>query len=194
MSQQKETQVATVYAKDPKEWRAWLRKNHKTEKKVYLIKYKKHTGKPSVTSREAMEEAICFGWIDTTIKRLDDERYMQTFVPRTKNSRWSKNTLSYAKRLMGEKKMTKDGLKAYEEGRKKPVISMGLPKNPKTPDDLKKELEKSKKAKENFNNFAPSYRRFYIYQIVRAKRPETRQKRIREVVRRSRENKKPADP
>ena len=94
--------IKTIYAKNRKQWGAWLRKNHKKENKVNLIKYKKHTGKPSLTPKEAMEEAICFGWIDTTVNRLDEERYMQRFSKRSKNSRWSKNTLSYAKKLIEE--------------------------------------------------------------------------------------------
>jgi len=180
----------TVYAKNRKEWREWLRKNHNKESSVYLIKYKKHTNKPSVTSKEAMEEAICFGWIDTTMKRLDDERYRQTFVKRKKNAKWSNNTLRYAKALIKKRKMTAAGLKAYEEGFKKPTIDRNLPKNPKIPYYLKKELEKNKKAKENFDKFAPSYRRFYIYWVKAAKREKTRKKRLKEVVKRASENKK----
>ena len=179
-----------VYAKNRKEWREWFKKNHRKESKVYLILYKKHTKKPTLNKREAMDGAICFGWIDTTIKRVDDERYTQCFVKRNKNSRWSNNTLSYAKRLIKEKRMTQAGLKMYKEGLKKQTIDHNLPKNPKTPDDLKKELEKNKESKKNFNNFAPSYKRFYIYWIERAKRKETRNKRIKEVVKRARENQK----
>lgn len=184
-------EAGTFYARNRGEWREWLRKNHKKEKEVRLIKYKKHTEKPSLSSREAMEEAICFGWIDTTVKRMDDERYIQRFVKRGKNGRWSNNTLSYAKRLIKERKMTAEGLKAYREGLKKPVIDHGLPKNPETPEDLKEELERNNGSKENFNSFAPSYKRAYIYWIEKAKRDETRKKRIREVVKRSLENKKP---
>lgn len=87
-------------AKNREDWRNWLKKNHLEETKVILIKYKKHTGKSSITNREAMEEAICFGWIDTTVKRIDDEKYSQTFVKRNKNSKWSINTLSYGKELL----------------------------------------------------------------------------------------------
>ena len=181
----------TFYAKNKKEWRDWLRKNHKKENKIYLIRYKKHTKKPTLNTQEAMDEAICFGWIDTTINRLDEERYVQCFVKRKKNAGWSNNTLSYAKRLIKERKMAKEGLKAYELGLKKPTIDHNLPKNPKTPEDLIKALEKNKKAKENFNNFAPSYKRVYIYSIEKAKRPETRKKRIDDVVKRSTLNKKP---
>jgi len=177
----------TFYARSRKEWREWLRKNNNKEKKISLILYKKHTGKPSLSKKEAMDEAICFGWIDTTIKRMDDERYTQSFVKRNKNSRWSNNTLSYARRLIKERKMTKAGLKAYEEGRKKPVIDHGLPRNPKTPKDLMAALGK---AKEKFHNLAPSYRRDYIYWIEKAKRKETREKRINETVKRIVSNQK----
>ena len=79
--------VKAFYPKNRQEWRNWLEKNHDKEKKVAVIKYKKHTGKPSISHKESMEEAICFGWIDTTLKRLDDERYGVTFVKRNKNSR-----------------------------------------------------------------------------------------------------------
>jgi uncharacterized protein YdeI (YjbR/CyaY-like superfamily) len=180
--------IKKFYARSREEWREWLRKNHRKESSVYLIKYKKHTKKPTVTSKEAMEEAICFGWIDTTMNRLDDEKYMQRFVKRNKNSRWSNNTIKYAKRLIKEKKMRAAGLKAYNEGLQKPTIDHNLPKNPDVPKDLKKELDKDKKAKENFYSFAPSYKRFYIYWIENAKREETRKRRINEVVKRSHNN------
>ena len=77
-----------------KAWRAWLQKHHLKEKKVGLICHKKHTGKLFLTHREAMEDAICFGWIDTTIKRLDEDRYIRYFARRTDKSRWSENTYS----------------------------------------------------------------------------------------------------
>jgi uncharacterized protein YdeI (YjbR/CyaY-like superfamily) len=180
-----------IYAGTRQEWRAWLRKNHRKEKKVYLIKYKKHTGKPSLNNREAMEEAICFGWIDTTIKRIDDERYQQCFAKRTKHSRWSNNTLRYAEDMIRKRKMSKFGMLMYELGKKKPTIEHNLPRNPEIPEDLGKGLKG--KAKENFQSLAPSYRRFYIYWIENAQRPETRRKRIEEVIRRSEKNLKPSE-
>jgi uncharacterized protein YdeI (YjbR/CyaY-like superfamily) len=182
--------IPEVYAADRKEWRAWLRKNHKKEKKVDLISYKKHTGKPSLTHKESMEEAICFGWIDTTMRRIDEERYSRSFCRRTDKSRWSNATLSYAKDMIKKKKMANEGLKRYEEGLKKPVIDHNLPKNPETPKDLKKLFENNKKAKACFEMLAPSYRRTFIYWIERAKRKETRDKRIKEVVNKCRDGKK----
>jgi uncharacterized protein YdeI (YjbR/CyaY-like superfamily) len=181
--------IPTCTVKTKKEWRTWLRKNHKKESKVFLISYKKHTGVPSISHKEAMEEAICFGWIDTTLKRLDDERYQRCFVKRTEKGRWSKNTLSYAEKMIKHRKMTKLGMVMYQAGLRNTIISHDLPKNPEIPQDLLSAL--TGKAKENFANFAPSYRKFYIYWIERAKRPETRMKRIKEVARRAKKNKKP---
>ncbi len=178
-----------VYAKDRKEWRAWLRVHHKKETQIWLIHYKKHTGKPALTHRESMEEAICYGWIDTTIKKIDEERYVRGFARRNRNSRWSNATRGYAKELIRRKKMAKAGLHAYREGLKKPTIDVDLPKNPRMPADLKRAL--SQEALKNFDRFAPSYRRLYLRWILLAKRPETRAKRIQEVIRRSLDNRKP---
>ena len=170
--------VPECYASTANDWRGWLRGNHHKEKMVYLIKYKKHTGKPSLNNREAMDEAICFGWIDTTVKRLDGDRYRQCFVKRNENCRWSRNTLRYAKELIKRKKMTKAGMEMYLLGLRRPVIDHGLPKNPNVPADFARELLKHHQAKVYFEKLAPSYRRYSIYWIERAKRPETRKKRI----------------
>ena len=183
--------IPTVHPKSRAAWRTWLAKNHNKKTKVALVKYKKHTGKPTISHQEAMDEAICFGWIDTTVNRLDDERYIRRFAKRTKKSRWSNATQRYAKRLIKEGRMTPAGLEAYQWGLKHPVIDHGLPKNPPIPADLKKALTKSKKAQQHFTHFAPSYKRFYIYWIEKAKLPETRKRRIADVYQRALENKKP---
>ncbi len=169
-------EVPECHAKTRKEWRTWLEKHHQSEKKVHLICHKKHTGVPSMSHRESMEDAICFGWIDTTLKRLDENTYRRTFAKRNKNSKWSSATQSYAKRLIKEKLMTPAGLKAYKEGLKKPVIDHGLPKNPDIPKDLEDKLAKDDLT--FFNSLSPSNKRLFIYWIEKAKRPETRAKRI----------------
>lgn len=180
----------TVYAKNKDEWRAWLEKNHLKETKIALIKYKKHTGKPSLTHKESMDEAICFGWIDTTIKRLDEDRYMRRFARRNKNSKWSDATLGYAKRLIAEGKMSPYGLQMYKEGLAKPTHDAGIPKNPTMPADLKKALKENPTAETIFKTFPPSYTRTYYRWILRAKQPATRAKRIDAVVKRALENRK----
>ena len=135
------------YAKTRKGWRIWLKKNHEKENKISLVRYKNHTGKPSPTHREAMEEAICFGWIDTTIKRLDNERYIINFVKRKNTGKWSNNTLRYAKELEKQGKMSPAGLFAYKNGLSKPTHDSGIPANPSTPNDLLKILTKTKSRK-----------------------------------------------
>jgi uncharacterized protein YdeI (YjbR/CyaY-like superfamily) len=168
-----------IHPETRKEWRAWLRKHHKKETKVNLVSWKKHTKKPSFSHNEAMREAICFGWIDTTVKRLDEDRYQRSFVRRTHKSSWSNNTIRYAEEEIAKKKMSKFGMEMYEIGELKPTIDYNLPKNPDTPEDLKKALGKHL---DKFKKLAPSTRRYHIYYIEKAKRTETRQKRIKQVV------------
>ena len=171
-----------IYAGTIKEWRGWLRKNHKKETKVDLIIYKKHTGKPTLSHLEQMKEAICFGWIDTTLKRLDDEKYRRTFMKRTSKSRWSNNTIRYAEEQIKKGRMSKFGMEMYLLGKSKPTIDHNLPKNPEAPEDLKKALGK---------HITTSTKRLFIYQVIKSKRPETRQKWIQWVVDKVKENKKP---
>lgn len=173
-------QEITIYTR--KEWRDWLSKNHDKESKVAIIIHKKHTGKPSISHRESMEEAICFGWIDTTLKRLDEDRYVRNFAKRTDKSRWSNNTLSYAKDMIKKRLMTSAGLKRYKEGLKKPSLDLNLPEN-HIPKELKKEFEKSKKFKDAFEHIAPSMRKMFVHMLERAKLPETKKKRIMDIKR-----------
>ena len=176
------SETPTFLAETRASWRSWLIKHHQKEKKVYLVKYKKHTGKPSLTNREAMEEAICFGWIDTIVKRLDDHTYQQCFVKRNEKSRWSNNTQRYAREMIAQGKMTPPGMHAYQEGLKKPVIDFDLPKNPPIPADLRLALGEHSSAEKNFLAFPPSVRTMFVRWILRAIRPETRKNRIKVVV------------
>ena len=171
--------MKTITAFNRDDFRRWLAKNHDKEDKVSVVVYKKHTGKSSPSHRELMEEAICFGWIDTILKRLDEERYIRTFSRRNKNSKWSDNTLMYGKQLIKEKKMTAIGLKFYKEGLKKPTHDFGIPKNPDMPIELKKALNKNKKAKDNFEKYSVSLKKVFYRWILRGKREETRTKRIK---------------
>jgi uncharacterized protein YdeI (YjbR/CyaY-like superfamily) len=171
--------MKTITAFTRNDFRKWLIKNHDKESKVFVVVYKKHTQKPSPSHRELMEEAICFGWIDTTIKKLDEDRYIRSFVKRNQNSKWSDNTLRYGKELIKDGKMTPTGLKFYKEGLKKPTHDAGIPKNPNMPAELKKALDKNKKAKDSFDKFTPSSKKMIYRWILRGKREETRTKRIK---------------
>jgi len=172
------------------DFRRWLRKNHEKERRVAIILHKKHTGKPVPTHRELMEEAICFGWIDTIVKRLDENKYFRNFTKRNENSRWSENTLSYAKKLIKDKKMAPMGLKFYKLGLKKPVHGYGVPKNPDIPIELKRILSKDKKTKEKFNKLPPSKKKMIYRWIISAKLPKTKKRRIEKVIRLLNEGKK----
>ncbi|PIN73510.1 hypothetical protein COV20_04780 [Candidatus Woesearchaeota archaeon CG10_big_fil_rev_8_21_14_0_10_45_16] len=170
--------MQTIHPKSKEEWRKWLEKNHLKEVKVCLLKHKKHTGKPTITNPEAMREAICFGWIDTTVKRIDEDTYCQFFAKRNHNSRWSNNTLRYAKELIKEKKMAPQGLKMYKEGLQKPTLDEDVPHTPEIQKELKVALEKNKEAAEKFDRLPPSRRKVYLRWIEKAKRDETRMKRV----------------
>ena len=185
----KDKRESSFYARNRSEWRAWLQKNHDNESKIALLKYKKHTGKPSLSHKESMEEAICFGWIDTTIKRIDDDTYIRRFARRTDKSKWSDNTLRYAKELIANGRMTPAGLIRYKEGLSRPTHDYGIPKDPDVPLDLKKAL-KSQGVWEKFESVAPSVRRMHLRWILRAKQSETRKKRIAAVVSFTEKNKK----
>jgi uncharacterized protein YdeI (YjbR/CyaY-like superfamily) len=184
----------TLYAVNRDDWRAWLKKNHSSQKEVWLIYYKKHTGKPRIPYDDAVEEALCYGWIDSTVKRIDDEKYAQKFTPRNQKSNWSELNRKRARKMIKAGKMTEVGLSKFKQAgnQKKEKTQDTRPKRRLViPSDLKKALSTNKKALENFKNFAPSYRRLYIGWISAAKRPETREKRIKQTVKWSAENKKP---
>ena len=176
------SEIKRIHPDSQENWRKWLEENHSKEKEVYLIHYKKHTSKRAMSSQEAMDEAICFGWIDTTMKRLDKDRYMQKFVRRKKTGNWSKNTIKYAKRLIKEGKMTPAGLRAYKLGLKRELIDVDISTSPETLQKLKQALAKNKKAEGFFNKVAPSHRRMWLRWLVRAKREKTKEARIAKIL------------
>ena len=183
-----------LYVTDRDKWRMWLKKNHKAKKEIWLIYYKKHTGKPRIPYDDAVEEALCFGWIDSTVKRIDDERYAQKFTPRNVNSSWSELNIKRAREMIAQGKMARTGLAKFDEAKKnikKEKKVKPAKKRLAIPPDLKKALSTNKKARENFNNFAPSYKKLYIGWITDAKKIETREKRVKHTVKWAAENKKP---
>jgi uncharacterized protein YdeI (YjbR/CyaY-like superfamily) len=145
--------------------------------------YKKHTGRTSISYTDAVEEAICFGWIDGQIKKIDDDRYMQRFTPRKPKSLWSEINVDRAKKMIALGYMTEIGLKALEEGTKtKERIPSS--KNFSVPLYLRTALSKNKKAWNNFQSFSPSAQLAYVYWVTSAKTEETRQKRIEKIIER----------
>ena len=107
--------MKTFYAPDRATWRAWLSKNHDKEKEIWLVYYSKSSGKPTVSYNDAVEEALCFGWIDSKEKGLDSERFMGRFTPRKPKSNWSPSNRERAKRLIEHNLMTASGRKALPQ-------------------------------------------------------------------------------
>ena len=105
--------MKTTYAKDRREWRTWLQKNHDKCDEIWLIYYKKDSGKPRVPYEDAVEEALCFGWIDGKIKKIDEACFAQRFTPRRPRSSWNETNIQRAERLIAEGKMTPTGLAAF---------------------------------------------------------------------------------
>jgi uncharacterized protein YdeI (YjbR/CyaY-like superfamily) len=174
----------TLRVTNREDWRTWLKENHDKEKEVWLIFYKKHTGKPGVPYDDAVEEALCFGWIDSIVKRIDDEKYAQKFTPRKPDSKWSQSNKKRVEKMIKEDRMTEAGLAlinaAKKSGKWEQVISQ--PKELNIPPGVKDALSANKKAWENFNKLAPSYKKQYIGWITTAKKEETRQLRLKEAV------------
>jgi uncharacterized protein YdeI (YjbR/CyaY-like superfamily) len=182
----------TLYFTNRAQWRDWLKKNYKEKKDAWLVYYKKHTGKPTIPYDDAVEEAICFGWIDSTVRRIDEERYKQRYTPRNIKSVWSDSNVKRAGRMIKAGKMTDEGLDKYIKGSRDNtrLLENGITSNKKMiiPGELKEGLKKNKKAWENFNNFADSYKKMYIFWYMDAKRDETRSKRMKEIIKRSEKN------
>ncbi len=174
-----------LYVTSRDDWRAWLRRNHDTEKEVWVIYYKKHTGKPSIPYDDSVEEALCFGWVDSIIKRIDDEKFARKFTPRKAKSSWSEANKRRARRMMREGKMTEAGLGKIREAEKSGEWFRIPPARRELviPPYVKAALARNKKALENFNNLAKSYKRQYVGWITSAKREETRKRRLAEAIR-----------
>lgn len=186
----------TVHPKTRKAWRQWLEKNHLSSPGIWLIYYKKGTGKSRVSYDESVEEALCFGWIDSLPRKLDIERAMLKFTPRKPKSVWSDLNKVRVKRLVENKLMTRAGLDKIEQAKKNGSWDILNSTNYQAdtnalPVDLQKALSVNNKALENFLSFTKGYRRQFLFWIDSAKRTETRSARIQQTVLMAAANKKP---
>ncbi|MFC2117126.1 YdeI family protein [Bacteroidota bacterium] len=175
------------------EWREWLENNYNIEDEIWLIHYKKHSGKCGFTYDEAVEEALCFGWIDGIMKRIDDEKHTIRYTPRRKRSVWSELNKKRVKKLIKEGKITEAGMKKIREAKESGEWEKALLREDvsKIPDDLKNALKENIIAKDKFENYSPSIKKQFIWWINDAKKEETRQRRILKVIKMIEENIKP---
>lgn len=175
----------TITMKSRAEWRTWLSENHERSAGVWLMYYKKGANQHSVEYEASVEEALCFGWVDSIIRKLDEEKYVRKFTPRNEKSRWSALNKKRAEKMIHEGFMTQHGMKKIEAARQngswgakeqRPVLKFErLP-------EFAAALQKSKKARETFDRLAWTHQKQYLGWIETAKRPETRERRIAESV------------
>ena len=164
-------------------WRRWLHSNHASASGVWLQFHKKNAARASVTYPEAVEEALCFGWIDGIVKSLDEQSYVQLFTPRKPKSTWSRSNKARVERLIAAGLMTAAGLEKIELARHNGSWeSLDSVEALEVPDDLRRALARNRKARENFEKLSPSRKKQLLYRVNGARRPETRRKRIREVI------------
>jgi len=181
-----------LYVTNRDDWCAWLRKNYETKKEVWLIYYKKHTSKPSIPYDDSVEEALCFGWIDNIIKRIDNEKFARKFTPRKGKSKWSEANKKRARKMIKVGKMTEAGLAKIRETKKSGEwFKIASPRKELViPSYVKETLAKNQKALANFNNLAKSYKRQYVGWITSAKRETTRRRRLAEAIKLLEKNEK----
>lgn len=178
----------TLYVVKREDWRAWLKKYSKTEKEIWLIYYRKSSGKPRIEYNAAVEEALCFGWIDSIEKGIDDERFAQRFSPRKLKSIFSETNRERVKRLIKQKKMTQAGLTAIAH-----AFDIENPEGDeyKIPEDILTELKKDKIVWKNFQTYTKSYKRMRVGWIDAArKRPDEFKKRLNYFIKMTTKNKK----
>lgn len=175
----------TVHLTTRAAWRAWLARHHATKREIWLIYYKKSSGKRRVAYGDAVEEALCFGWIDTTTKALDADRYAQRFTPRKRGSNWSTPNLIRVRHLVTNGLMTPAGVahipsrraaKDFRAKHKKRLTGTTV-----APRDLSAELRRNGKAAAFWKVLTPGYKRLYIRWMTDAKRADTRRRRVAEV-------------
>jgi uncharacterized protein YdeI (YjbR/CyaY-like superfamily) len=169
--------IATLDLRSRQEWRDWLAAHHGAQTEIWLLFHKKHTGVACLSYAESVEEALCYGWVDSLIKRLDEDRYARKFTPRKVDSRWSEiNRRRYAD-------LAARGLLAAPGLARPPTDRDYDRSQPATlPDYIASRLKRNKRAWKNFASLAPSYRRNLVAWIHSAKREATRQKRLNEAV------------
>lgn len=175
--------IKIFHAKTRKAWRSWLEKNHKKEKGVWLVMYRKESKVPYVNYNDAVEEALCFGWIDSIKKKRDDGSSVQFFSPRKAKSNWSKLNRERVSKLTKQGLMTPAGQAMIDLAKDTGSwTALEDIENIVIPPDLKKRFSRNVKALRNFDAFPPSSKKIILLWISNAKAPETRRKRIDETV------------
>lgn len=172
----------TFHPANEQEWRNWLEENHMEKQSIWLIYYKKSSGKSNLVWSEAVDQALCFGWIDSTARPIDEHTYMQFFTKRKPKSPWSKINKEKVKRLLAENLIAEAGLKSIEIAKENGAWTfLDEVEELIVPDDLNSAFELHTGSKEFFEGLSKSVRKMMLHWIVSAKQDATRQKRIQEI-------------
>lgn len=191
-SEMPNTDQETFYPESKQQWRQWLEEFHQSKSSVWLVCYKKKTGKPSVGWSDAVDEALCFGWIDGIRKSIDDEKFIQFFCKRKPKSGWSKINKEKVANLIAEGLMTEAGLKSIQIAQQNGSwILLDEVEELTVPADLKAAFDANEGALDFFLSLSKSVRKMILQWIAFAKKPETREKRITEVAKLAAEKQKP---
>jgi uncharacterized protein YdeI (YjbR/CyaY-like superfamily) len=174
--------METVTADSRQQWREWLEENHNSSSGVWLVFWKKHTGKKCVKYESSVEAAICFGWVDSLVRSIDEDSYARKFTPRKEKSNWSALNRERALRMMHSGLMTEAGMNAVKTARKNGMWYLRTPPV-EMPEELEQHLDTNQVAALFFAELAPSYRKQYMAWVSDAKKPEIRLKRAEEAVR-----------
>ncbi len=171
-----------LYVTSRNAWRSWLAKNHNTESEIWLVYYKKHAEQPRIPYNDAVEEALCYGWIDSIVKRIDGDRFAQRFTPRRKGSPLSEMNKERARRMISAGKMAASGLATVKGKLDGDFI---------IPERILAALKKDKSAWKNFQSFPEHYQRIRVAYVKGAQsRPEEFQRRLKHFLKMTAQNKK----
>jgi len=176
--------MKTFFAEDRSKWRAWLEANHKQAAEVWLVHYKKEAGQPQIEYDAAVEEAICFGWIDGKIRKLDQHRFARLFTPRKAKSTWSRINIERARRMIEEGRMTAAGSAIFDPGNQTAAQPTKLPA------PLEAQFRNHATAWGNFTRFPPYYQRMTTAWVASAKQETTQLRRLEQLIRESAANKR----
>jgi uncharacterized protein YdeI (YjbR/CyaY-like superfamily) len=176
--------VNPIYFASPEEFRAWLEENHATEREVFVGYHKKATGIPSMVWSDAVDEALCYGWIDGIVRRVDDQRHVQRFTPRKPSSTWSAINIAKVAKLRAEGRMRPAGEAAFARRSedKSAIYSYEQRENGKLEAEQEARFRANAPAWEYFQSRPPWYRKVALYWVVSAKRAETRERRLGQLI------------
>lgn len=171
------------YFRSPEAFRQWLERHHDSAEEVWVGYWKKHTGKPSLTWSEAVDQALCFGWIDGIVRRVDDERHVQRFTPRRPKSIWSKVNVDKVKALTRAGLMHPAGLKVFKARGAEHTVGYSVAERDGTLDPgFEKRFRRNRKAWAWYEQQSPSYRRTTAHWVMSAKREATRERRLEHLI------------